>query len=80
MTEPSLSKSGKQHYELQLQIYTLATSYWFKLHSEEKYNEKFGGVLYIFLRGMPQHKGVYFNRPSWQDLKEYENRLRLENY
>ena len=46
----------------------------------EKYNEKFGGVLYIFLRGMPQHKGVYFKRPSWQNLNEYENRLRLENY
>ena len=76
----TLEQEVKQHYELQLQIYTLATSYWFKLDSEEKYNEKFGGVLYIFLRGMPQHKGVYFKRPSWQDLKEYENRLRLENY
>ena len=29
-----------KNYELQLQIYTLATSYWFKLDSEEKYNEK----------------------------------------
>ena len=76
----TLEQEVKQHYELQLQIYTLATSYWFKLDSEEKYNEKFGGVLYIFLRGMPQHKGVYFKRPSWQNLNEYENRLRLENY
>jgi hypothetical protein len=49
-----LEQEVKQHYELQLQIYTLATSYWFKLDSEEKYNDKFGGVLYLFLRGIGQ--------------------------
>ena len=75
-----------EHYQLQLQIYTIATSYWFKLKSEEKYNEKFGGVLYIFLRGMSQKirnsggEGVFFKRPTWQELKGYENRLCLENY
>ena len=82
----TLEREVMQHYELQLQIYTLATSYWFKLNSEEKYNEKFGGVLYIFLRGMPQKTGrandesVFFKRPTWQDLKDYENWLCLENY
>lgn len=75
-----------EHFQLQLQIYTIATSYWFKLKSEEKYNEKFGGVLYIFLRGMQQKtrssggEGVFFKRPTWQDLKGYENSLCLENY
>ena len=75
-----------EHYQLQLQIYTIAISYWFKLKSEEKFNEKFGGVLYIFLRGMSQKtrntgvEGVFFKRPTWQELKGYENSLYQENY
>jgi len=48
----SVEHEVMENYELQLQIYTLATSYWFKLDSEEKYNEIFGGVLYLFLRGI----------------------------
>ena len=96
--QQTLASEVMQHYELQLQIYTLATSYWFKLDSAEKYNEKFGGVLYLFLRGMAQNngssdgtgkpddtknsggEGVFFKRPSWAELKGYENRLSLENY
>ena len=50
----SVEREVMENYELQLQIYTLATSYWFKLDSEEKYNDKFGGVLYLFLRGIGQ--------------------------
>ena len=88
----TLERTVKQHYELQMQIYTLATSYWFKLDSEEKYNKYFGGVFYIFLREMSQNAkiysdsrnagedGVFFKRPTWQELKDYENRLSLENY
>ena len=81
-----------KNYELQLQIYILATSYWFKLDSEEKYNEKFGGVLYIFVRGIGRaiaisgdaeissNEGVYFKRPSWTELKAFETRLSQEKY
>jgi len=81
-----------QHYELQMQIYTLAVSYWFKLSNKEIYNKKFGGVIYIFLRGMSHNHnnccdsqisvndGVFFKKPSWQDLKGYEKRLSHENY
>ena len=65
---------------LQLQIYTLATSYWFKLDTNEKFENRFGGVLYIFLRGMPQKEGVFFFRPGWNDLLHYEKRLSLEIY
>jgi hypothetical protein len=39
----------------------------------------FGGVLYIFLRGMSQnqddsskHQGVYYKRPTWQEVQSYE--------
>ena len=65
---------------LQLQIYTLATSYWFKLDSKEKFEKNFGGVLYIFLRGMLKREGVFFFRPGWNDLLDYEKILSLEKY
>ena len=69
-----------KHYMLQLQIYTLATSYWFNLDSKEKFEKRFGGVLYIFLRGMLQREGVFFFRPSWNDLLDYKKILSLERY
>jgi exodeoxyribonuclease V beta subunit len=76
----SLEKEVMEHYLLQLQIYTLAISYWFKLDGREKYENRFGGVFYIFLRGMPNNEGAYFTRPGWNDLLDYEKRLSLENY
>jgi exodeoxyribonuclease V beta subunit len=90
--QESVEQEVIQNYELQLQIYTLAISYWFKLDSEEKYNEKFGGAVYLFLRGIGVkstisrdsgnsiNEGVYFKRPTWQELKAYETRLSLEKY
>ena len=69
-----------KHYMLQLQIYTLATSYWFNLDSKEKFEKRFGGVLYIFLRGMLQREGVFFFRPGWNDLLDYERILSLGKY
>ena len=76
----TLENEVSKHYILQLQIYTIATSYWFNLDSKEKFEKKFGGVLYIFLRGMLKREGVFFFRPVWNDLLDYENILSLEKY
>ncbi len=76
----TLGNEVSKHYMLQLQIYTLATSYWFNLDSKEKFEKRFGGVLYIFLRGMLQREGVFFFRPVWNDLLDYEKILSLEKY
>ena len=76
----TLENEVMKHYMLQLQIYTVATSYWFKLDSKEKFENRFGGVLYIFLRGMLLREGVFFFRPSWKDLLDYERTLSLEKY
>ena len=85
--QKSLELEVLRHYELQLQIYTLATCYWFKLNSEEKYNDRFGGAVYLFLRGIEQKslistnpeskstEGVYFKRPSWDEMKFFEKKL-----
>ena len=76
----TLGKEIIKHYMLQLQIYTLATSFWFNLDNREKFEKRFGGVLYIFLRGMPQKEGVFFSRPEWKDLLDYKNILSLIKY
>jgi len=76
----TLENEVKNHYMLQLQIYTLATSYWFNLDTKEKFEKRFGGVLYIFLRGMLKKEGVFFFRPGWNDLLDYERILSLEKY
>ena len=60
---------------MQLQIYLLATVRWLRLFDEEAYNQRFGGILYIFLRGMPNVDAVHFERPSWRKLKQYESEL-----
>ena len=51
-----------------------------KFDNKEKFEKRFGGVLYIFLRGMLQREGVFFFRPGWNDLLDYERMLSLEKY
>ena len=76
----TLGYQVKNHYMLQLQIYTLAVTYWFNLDNKEKFEKMFGGVLYIFLRGMPQKEGVFFFRPDWNDLLDYKRILSMGKY
>ena len=76
----TLENEVSKHYMLQLQIYTLATSYWFNLDSKEKFEKRFGGVLYIFLRGMLQREGVFFFCPDWNDLLDYKKIISLEKH
>ena len=70
-----LAEAVYEHYLMQLQIYALATVRWLKLHDEEAYEKRFGGILYVFLRGMKDVDAFHFERPSWAKLKAYESEL-----
>ncbi|MEC8396373.1 MAG: PD-(D/E)XK nuclease family protein, partial [SAR324 cluster bacterium] len=70
-----LAEAVYEHYLMQLQIYALATVRWLKLHDEEAYKKRFGGILYVFLRGMKDVDAFHFERPSWAKLKAYESEL-----
>ena len=74
-TQSGLDDVMREHYRMQLQIYALATVRWLRLVDEAAFEGLFGGVLYVFLRGMPETEAVYFERPSWRDLKRYESEL-----
>ncbi len=72
------------HYDLQAQLYTLSMVRLLAVTDAAEYAERFGGLLYVFLRGFaadgPPGTGVYFARPSWEEVLGYEESLRLGRF
>lgn len=62
------------HYLLQVKIYTVAVCRFLGLHSQEAYDAGFGGVLYVFLRGLPEG-GVWSLRPDWGTVQGWVREL-----
>ncbi|MEP1140850.1 MAG: hypothetical protein ABJH44_11585, partial [Balneola sp.] len=67
------------NFDIQYHIYTLAL----KLYLEQRkpdfdYENEFGGVLYLFLRGVDSDKknsGIYFDCPSKKIIDELESSM-----
>ncbi len=60
---------GEHRYDLQYLVYTVALHRYLKLRLPDyDYDKNFGGVYYLFLRGMDQEygadRGVYYDRPE----------------
>ena len=66
-----------RNYALQARIYTLGVARMLRLRSEDEYQRGFGGFLYVFLRGLQAGggNGVYFARPRWSEVVQYEREL-----
>jgi exodeoxyribonuclease V beta subunit len=65
----SLSHMVKERYQLQVKIYTAAVLAIFNITSLEDYKNRFGGVLYVFLRGIDKSdSGIYLSNPKIEDL------------
>ena len=62
------------HYELQVRIYTLAVLRFLDVKDEADYEARFGGALYVFLRGLPEG-GVWSFRPTWSEVRAWERDL-----
>jgi exodeoxyribonuclease V beta subunit len=65
---PALTRAmTDHHYVLQYHIYTIALHQYLKLRLKSyDYEQDFGGVLYLFIRGMHPERpgsGVFFDRP-----------------
>jgi exodeoxyribonuclease V beta subunit len=69
------------HYTIQIQLYVIAIIKALRIGSEADYEACFGGLIYIFLRGLlgdsDQNRGVYFHRPSWVEVLSYEKDIAL---
>jgi len=63
-----------EHYTLQVHIYILAALAFAGIGDEDAYEARFGGVLYLFLRGMPAG-GVWTDRPAWSDVQAWRREL-----
>ncbi|OOR98715.1 exodeoxyribonuclease V subunit beta [Haemophilus paracuniculus] len=67
---------GKSRYDLQYILYTLAIHRYlrFRLGKNYDYDNDFGGIAYLFLRGMngTPNSGVYFEKPSKQLIEEMD--------
>ncbi len=69
----------ERHYSLQARIYALGVMRLLGIRTERDYDSRFGGLLYVFLRGiLPTgngKSGLYFARPSWSEIVSYESEL-----
>jgi len=63
----ALETCVQEHYELQVRIYTLAALAFLGIRDGEDYDARFGGVLYVFLRGLPG-EGLWSARPAWNEV------------
>lgn len=67
---------GQFRYDLQYLLYTLAAHRYLRSRLGENYDYQrdFGGVAYLFLRGMDgeDHNGVYFDKPSRELIVEMD--------
>jgi exodeoxyribonuclease V beta subunit len=69
LSEPEWSAAATarhvaRSFPLQPKLYRLAAIKMLKIETEEQYRSRFGGVVFCFLRGMPEN-GIHFERPSW---------------
>ena len=76
-----LHEAIKSHnYDLQYHIYSVALIRFLKNRIPDfNYNKNFGGVYYLFLRGLENDTtdtGVYFDRPSYEVLKNLEYHIK----
>ena len=69
---------AREHYYLQYLIYTVAVHRYLRTRIPGyAYEQHFGGVFYLFLRGMSAGtgEGVFFDRPSLALVNALESRL-----
>ncbi|HLH77174.1 MAG TPA: UvrD-helicase domain-containing protein [Candidatus Binataceae bacterium] len=76
--EPAaLAAHVNRHYSLQAMIYTVGVLRWLGVREKRTYEQRFGGLLYLFLRARSydQGQGLFFYRPSWNEVCAYETEL-----
>ena len=70
----ALDEVVQAHYLLQVKIYSVTACRFLGIQDAGHYERAFGGVVYVFLRGLPEG-GVWTCRPSWDELRNWERDL-----
>ncbi len=75
----AVARHVERHYRLQARIYSVGVVRLLAIHNERDYDSRFGGLLYVFLRGVSRagdgKSGFYFARPAWNEIVTYESSL-----
>ncbi len=74
----SVAEHARNNYILQAKIYTIGVTRLLGIHSEAEYEAAFGGLLYLFIRGITPNggnRGVYFYHPPWAEVVRAEREL-----
>jgi exodeoxyribonuclease V beta subunit len=75
----ALEANVAEHYGLQVAVYTLAAARLFGLTDEATFAARFGGVHYVYLRGVlasgGPSQGVYSTHPRYADLLRWQVEL-----
>lgn len=70
------SVMSSHHYHLQYLLYTVALNRLLKKRiANYNYERDFGGVYYLFLRGMPSGQGIFFTKPSLKHIEKLDSAL-----
>ncbi len=76
-----LDRHVESNYNLQAQVYSLAIVRLLGIGTEEEYSAQFGGIIYVFIRGLragsgkSNSAGIWFSRPPWSEIAAWENNL-----
>ncbi|WP_243294468.1 UvrD-helicase domain-containing protein [Geothrix mesophila] len=70
----ALDRTMAAHYDLQVRIYTLAALAFAGIQDEAAYEARFGGAVYVFLRGLPEG-GIWTRRPGWEEVQAWRVEL-----
>lgn len=73
----TLRRSVLGSYGGQVLIYSLALCRLYGIATEADYERRFGGALYVYLRGLlTPGQGLYAHRPRWRELARLDEALR----
>jgi exodeoxyribonuclease V beta subunit len=70
----ALARTMATHYDLQVRIYTLATLAFAGIQDAAAFEARWGGAVYVFLRGLPSG-GLWTHRPTWEDILAWRREL-----
>ncbi len=71
----ALAARVRERYEVQARLYSLAIVKHLGIRTADQFEARFGGLLYLFLRGLGGGEGRYFFRPSFATVAGWEAEL-----
>ncbi len=75
----ALDDHVKKNYSLQARVYSLAIMRLLDIRSADEYEDRFGGILYAFIRGIEvgaggkETEGIWFTRPGFKTAAGWES-------